>query len=164
MSGSDARSGAGDFDFFVGSWRVAHHRLKERLAGCTEWVDFTGSCVTQKILGGQGNMDDNVLDLPGDAYRAVTLRAFNPATGFWSIWWLDGRNPGVLDKPMLGRFEDGVGTFFADDILASRPIRVRFLWSLPAPQRPRWEQAFSPDGGSSWETNWVMDFSRADAP
>ena len=164
MSGSAAHSGAADFDFFIGSWRVAHHRLKERLAGCTEWADFSGSCVTQKIMGGLGNMDDNVLDLPGDAYRAVTLRAFNPATGFWSIWWLDGRNPGTLDQPMVGRFEDGVGTFYADDRLAGKPIRVRFLWTLPKPGQPRWEQAFSPDGGKSWETNWVMDFTRADAP
>ena len=164
MSESAAHSGAADFDFFIGRWRVAHHRLKERLAGCTEWADFAGSCVTQKILGGLGNMDDNVLDLPGDAYRAVTLRAFNPATGLWSIWWLDGRNPGALDPPMVGRFEDGVGTFYADDRFAGRPIRVRFLWTLPEPGRPRWEQAFSPDGGKSWETNWVMDFTRADAP
>jgi hypothetical protein len=26
---------------------------------------------------------------------------------------------------------------------------------------PRWEQAFSEDGGETWETNWVMDFARA---
>ena len=163
MSDPEAHSGAGDFDFFIGSWRVAHHRLKERLAGCTEWVDFTGRCVTQKILGGLGNMDDNVLDLPGGAYRAVTLRAFNPATGFWSIWWLDGRYPSSLDTPMVGRFEDGVGRFHADDTLAGKPILVRFLWTMFKTGQPRWEQAFSPDGGQSWETNWVMDFTRADA-
>jgi NIPSNAP len=25
---------------------------------------------------------------------------------------------------------------------------------------PRWEQAFSVDGGKTWETNWIMDFTR----
>ena len=163
MSGTEAHPGAADFDFFIGSWKVAHHRLKERLAGCTEWADFGGTCVTQKILGGLGNIDDNLLDLPGGAYRAVTLRAFDAATGNWSIWWLDGRNPGSLDTPMVGRFGGGVGRFYADDSLAGRPIRVRFLWTMSKPGSPRWEQAFSPDGGNSWETNWVMDFTRADA-
>jgi len=164
MSQPEAHAGAADFDFFIGSWRVAHHRLRERLAGCTAWEDFTGSCVTQKILGGLGNMDDNIIGLPGGAYRAITLRAFNPATGLWSIWWLDGRSPGSLDTPMVGRFQDGVGTFLADDTLAGTPIQVRFLWTMSNAGQPRWEQAFSPDGGKSWETNWVMDFTRVYAP
>jgi hypothetical protein len=154
------RSGAADFDFFIGNWHVAHRRLKERLAGCTDWVEFGGTTTTQKILGGLGNMDDNFLDLPGGAYRAVTLRSYDPQTGQWTIWWLDGRYPGMLDTPMVGRFENGVGTFYANDTLAGQPIRVRFLWTLPRPDMPRWEQAFSTDAGATWETNWVMEFTR----
>lgn len=152
--------GAGDFDFFIGRWRVSHRRLKERLAGSQEWVQFAGTCITQKILGGLGNMDDNFLDLPGGAYRAVTLRSFNAATGQWSIWWLDGRYPGSLDTPMVGSFRDGVGIFYADDQLNGKPVKIRFLWTQPAKDQPRWEQAFSADSGATWETNWVMDFSR----
>ena len=154
------QSSANDFDFFIGSWHVAHRRLKDRLVGCTEWVSFAGTSVAQKILGGLGNLDDNALELPSGAYRAVTLRSFNPATLQWSIWWLDGRNPGNLDVPVVGSFSEGVGSFYADDTLDGKPIRVRFLWTLPAPEGPRWEQAFSPDGGVTWETNWVMDFTR----
>ena len=159
--GQSSQSSANDFDFFIGSWHVAHRRLKDRLVGSTEWVSFTGSGVTQKILGGLGNMDDNVLELPGDPYRAVTLRTFNPDTHQWSIWWLDGRHPGNLDTPVVGGFENQVGTFYADDTLAGKVIRVRFLWAMPEPDKPRWEQAFSPDGGETWEVNWIMDFTRS---
>jgi hypothetical protein len=60
-------TGANDFDFLIGSWRVHHCRLKERLADNHEWIEFEGTCAMQKILGGAGNMDDNVLDFPGDA-------------------------------------------------------------------------------------------------
>ena len=105
-------------------------------------------------------MDDNFLDLPGDAYRAVTLRTYNPETRQWSIWWLDGRNPGSLDKPVVGGFENGIGTFYTDDEFKGRPIRIRFRWSMPAKDSPRWEQAFSADGGANWETNWIMNFTR----
>jgi hypothetical protein len=62
---------------------------------------------------------------------------------------------------MIGSFADGVGTFLADDNLAGKPIKVRFLWSRITAQTCRWEQAFSGDGGRNWETNWIMDFERS---
>ncbi len=105
-------------------------------------------------------MDDNVLEMPAGTYRAVTIRSFNPKEGTWSIWWLDSRNPGSLDVPVVGRFSNGVGTFLADDSLNGKPIQVRFEWILTRPDKPRWEQAFSPDAGKTWETNWTMDFTR----
>ncbi|MGE3346840.1 MAG: DUF1579 domain-containing protein [Ramlibacter sp.] len=160
MTTPTQHNGAQDFDFFIGQWRVAHRRLRQRLAGCTDWDEFVGTTSVRKVLGGQGNVDDNFLDLPGDPYHAVTLRTWDAAAQQWSIWWLDGRAPGGLDVPMRGRFEGGVGTFLAADLHAGQPVTVRFLWTQPAPDAPRWEQAFSTDGGATWETNWVMDFSR----
>ena len=152
---------AGDFDFLIGQWRVAHRRLNERLADCAEWTKFGGAMTTCKILGGQGNLDDTTIHFPDGLYRAAAIRAYDPDKAFWSIWWLDGRHPGTIDTPMVGRFEHGVGTFYAGEIFAGRPIRVRFMWTMPALDSPHWEQAFSVDGGATWETNWVMDFSRA---
>lgn len=150
-----------DFDFLAGHWRVFHRRLRERLVGCDEWQEFDGSCCAQPILGGQGNIDDNVLNLPGSAYRAVSLRAHDPKTKRWAIWWLDARYPHCLDVPVIGGFEGGVGTFFADDTLNGRPIRVRFQWTDTQTATPQWAQAFSPDDGKTWETNWTMRFVRA---
>jgi hypothetical protein len=155
-----ASSGAADFDFLHGQWQVRHRRLRQRLAGCQDWDQFEGRCQAWPLLGGAGNVDDNVLELPGGTYRAATLRTFDAQTGQWSIWWIDGRNPQQLDVPVRGRFVDGVGEFFAEDELAGRPIRVRFRWTRLDAETARWEQAFSPDGGASWETNWEMDFLR----
>jgi hypothetical protein len=156
----DAAVAPGDFDFLIGRWRVAHRRLRQRLAGCTEWDHFTGTTQAWPLMAGFANVDDNGLDLPGGAYRAISLRAWNPATRQWAIWWLDGRHPHQLDVPVAGGFSDGVGRFHADDLLDGRPIRVRFLWSDITASRCRWQQAFSADGGQTWETNWVMDLTR----
>lgn len=147
-----------DFDFILGDWRVRHRRLDARLAHCTEWTEFDGLSSTVATLGGFGNLEDNLLHFPEGSYRAVALRSFCQASGTWSIWWLDGRAPGVLDVPVVGRFVAGIGLFFADDVLGGVPIKVRFTWTAVP---PRWEQAFSNDGGVSWETNWTMDFTRA---
>ncbi|MFZ6657960.1 DUF1579 domain-containing protein [Undibacterium sp. TJN19] len=160
MTTINHQTGAGDFDFFMGNWDVTHQRLKERLANCQEWITFKGTTAVEKILNGFGNIDDNLLHFPDGAYRAATLRSFDASAGLWSIWWLDGRYPGNLDTPMRGSFNDGVGSFYAEDVFAGKAIRVRFLWTMPATDRPRWEQAFSTDGGASWETNWIMDFKR----
>lgn len=158
---------ADDFDFQVGDWTVQHRRLKGRLVGSSHWEMFSGQCSMRRILGGHGNIEDNVIDLPGGAYRAVALRAFDPQTRSWAIWWLDGRNPHSLDVPVIGAFSSGVGAFYAEDNLDGRPIRVRFTWSVKGngaePDQPVWEQAFSADGGQTWEVNWTMQFTRQDA-
>ena len=152
---------AQDFDFFFGCWIVKHRQLAQRLAGSTEWIEFGGTTTTQAILGGMGNLDDNVIDKPDGTYRAATLRAYDAASDAWAIRWFDGRMPhGAADPPMIGRFENGTGLFFADDTLDGRPIKVRFVWSGITDTSCRWEQAFSPDGGASWEVNWVMEFER----
>jgi hypothetical protein len=150
-----------DFDFLFGHWRVHHRRLRERLTGCNEWEEFDGTSVAQPIMRGLGNIDDNVINLPAGAYRAASFRAFDERTRRWAIWWLDARNPHArLDPPVIGGFEDGVGTFYADEMFNGRPIRVRFRWTDTKTASPNWEQAFSADAGKTWEVNWTNTFVR----
>ncbi len=149
-----------DFDFYVGGWNVKHRRLKTRLANAHDWDEFSGKCFVYKTLGGYGNVDDNILELPSGEYRAMSIRTYDVATRKWSIWWLDGRNPGSLDVPVVGGFEGEVGVFETRDTFQGRPIVVQFTWKVGNFEKPRWEQAFSEDGGKTWELNWTMDFTK----
>lgn len=152
-----------DFDFELGEWQVSHRRLRERLVGCTDWQSFTGTADVRPILGGYGNIEDNRIEFPEGGYRAIALRSFDAASGTWAIWWLDARFPHQLDTPVTGRFEGDTGTFLARDSLRGLPILVRFRWIRGNRDQPRWEQAFSPDDGATWETNWEMQFRRRSA-
>ena len=153
--------GLHDFDFLVGRWQVHHRKLKERLANNHEWIEFEGTLVSQPLMGGYANVDDDVFEVPGGTYRGVAPRLFDAKTQQWSIWWLDSRTPlAPLDPPVRGSFHNGVGAFYADDTFDGKPIRIRFIWSLITPTSCHWEQAFSPDGGKTWETNWVQDLKR----
>lgn len=155
-----------DFDFMFGDWTVRHRRLTERLAGSADWQTFDGTSTTRGVLGGSGNIEDNVIELPGGPYRAVALRSFDKESREWAIWWLDGRDPWSLDVPVTGSFTGGEGRFFADTTIDGQPIRIRFTWDATDVARPRWSQAFSADEGETWETNWQMEFfpvERADA-
>jgi hypothetical protein len=154
-------SGLHDFDFLFGEWRVHGRRLKERLTGSHDWEEFEGSIVSRKYMDGWANVDDTVFHTPQGIYRGVAPRAYDPKTGQWAIWWIDGRNPfGNVDPPVKGRFVNGVGTFHADDTLRGKPIKVRFTWSHITRTTARWEQAFSPDGGKTWEVNWEQRLER----
>jgi hypothetical protein len=153
-----------DFDFLMGIWAVRHRYRVRRLADCHDWIEFDGTCAARRILDGFGNCDESHIGLPGGAYRGMALRTWDPGRGLWSIYWLDSRQPGHLAPPVRGRFEDTragkLGTFLGDDECEGRAIRVRFLWSRITADSARWEQAFSLDEGNSWETNWIMDFTR----
>ncbi|RDS80086.1 DUF1579 domain-containing protein [Dyella psychrodurans] len=145
----------------MGDWRAHHRKLKERLLGSHDWVEFDGTISVHPLMNGWANEDESLLNVPGGVYRGVTLRAYDPVTGLWSIWWLDSRMPSApLDPPVKGRFANGVGVFYSDDTLRGKTVKVRFTWTHPTPDTAHWEQAFSGDGGKTWETNWVTDFTR----
>lgn len=149
-----------DFDFFLGAWQVRHRRLKKRLANNHEWEEFDGVCRVQSLLGGLGNIGDSLTHRPGGSTRGIGLRAFDPDTRTWADWWLGAGTPHRIDPPGIGRFVDGVGTFLSDDHFEGRPIKVRGVFSHITPDSLQWEQAFSPDGGEHWESNWVMRYTR----
>lgn len=149
-----------DWDFLVGKWNAHHRRLRRRLAGNNDWDEFKGTLVNWPVLGGQGNVGDNVMELPTGTVRGVGFRAFDPVSGQWLSWWLDSRNPTTIEEPDRGRFVDGIGTFVSDDTLDGRPIKTRVRWSGITPSSARWEQSCSGDGGATWESNWITDFTR----
>jgi hypothetical protein len=151
-------SGARDFDFWMGRWRVHNRRLRERLKGCTEWDEFDATSVARPLAGGIGNEDEFHADFQG-GFIGMSFRFFDVAARRWAIYWADSRR-GILEPPVYGSFTGTVGHFEGDDVFEGRPIRVRFLWSRVDTGNPRWEQAFSADGGRTWETNWVMDMTR----
>ena len=153
-------SSAADFDFLCHDWKVHHRKLQTRLNNADDWLSFTGTSTTRPVMGGGGNVEDNVLDDPHGAYRAVALRSFDSLAGLWRIWWLDQRMPGEIGPPVVGRFDGGEGIFLGDDTWQGKAIKLRFLWSKDAGEGPRWQQAFSLDDGQTWEDNWVMDFRR----
>jgi hypothetical protein len=148
--------GARGFDFFYGRWRGWNRRLVERLVGCQEWEEFESTVDCWPMLGGLANADEYRTDhFPG--FRGMTVRLFDPTAQQWAIYWADNR-VGVLDPPVRGVFIGEVGIFAGPDVHAGRAILSRFTWRRGA--SPRWEQAFSADGGQTWETNWTVDFTR----
>jgi hypothetical protein len=161
MTTSDRpRDGRADFDFLFGSWSVRNRRLKTRLRGSSEWEEFPSTCRARPILSGFGNMDEFSIDAPSGRIEAVTVRLYNAMSQEWSIYWAASPGSGRFDVPMVGRFEGPRGEFYSQEVFDGRHIFNRFIWTVIPHDACRWEQAFSVDGGRTWESNWIMDFTR----
>lgn len=151
-------SGLHDFDFLVGEWRV-HHRIMNT---AKKWTEFEGTARNSPLMEGWANVEEHRFDRPAGVSRGIAMRAYDAKTAQWAIWWIDSRVPhGTLDPPVKGRFENGVGTFYSDYVQDGKTMRVRFTWSQITAKSARWEQAISSDAGKTWETNWIMEFQRA---
>ena len=149
--------GRRDFHFLYGRWAVAHRRLRQRGAGCLNWDAFEGTAFCQGLMGGLCNVDENDL---GEHGHGLSFRTFDVEARRWSIYWVASAT-GLLQAPVHGRFENGIGLFRGEDVDADRPVQVTYLWDRITQSTARWSQAFSYDGGETWETNWTMDFTRS---
>ena len=160
MDKKKAEPSSRDFDFWMGRWNVHNRRLRKRLAGADEWDEFEATVVARPILGGMGNEDEFRTDYDG-GFIGMSFRFFDPARKRWSIYWADSRRCGELDPPVFGTFSGDTGVFEGADVFEGRPILMRFTWSDITTPILRWEQAFSDDGRETWETNWIMEITRA---
>ena len=159
------RDGSHDFDFIYGRWRMPNHRLVKRLAGSHEWTDFISCTEGVPLAGGIGDMDALRTNYWKD-FVGITIRTYDPETGLWRLYWFDNRfSHGVLDPPVVGKFNGNVGVFEGKDTFNGQPIIVRFTWTINpkgSEAVAKWEQAFSPDDGKTWETNWQNELIRDD--
>lgn len=156
----EENDGRHDFDFFVGKWKIHNRRLKERLKGCTEWEEFEGECDDRTTLNGLGNVDTGIFYRNGGVLHGMTVRLFEPKSQEWRLYWADSVAAQRLELPMVGKFKDGVGEFYCHEPFEGRMVYTRFIWSGITATTCHWEQAFSEDGGRTWETNWTMDSER----
>jgi hypothetical protein len=153
------RDGAHDFDFEIGTWKIHLKRLAHRLSGSHEWVSFEGTSVTRKVWDGRSQLEEFETDSTGGHIEGLTLRLYNPTTHEWRLYWANSK-VGVMDPPQVGRFRNGVGEFYATDTYEGRTVLVRFVWSKTDSDSPHFEQAYSEDGGKTWEVNWITDQTR----
>jgi hypothetical protein len=162
-------TGLGDFDFLLANWQIKNTRRKvfslytnPQHNQVAEWEEFsaTGGRGT-KLFEGKVQLDYFSGIFPdGEAIEGLTIRAFDKITQEWSIGWLDNRQPPDY-RPLIGKFRDGVGEFHqVIETPDGKPLHVRFLWDNITDRTARWQQAFSLDGGKTWETNWIMEFTR----
>lgn len=148
-----AAPGTGDFAFLAGEWRIAN-RMKQGEG----WIEFPGEASVHALLGGNASVEE--LRIPARNFSGIGLRLYDSARRVWNDHWINGAQR-VVNPPMSGAFENGIGTFLADDMDGETPIKARGVWDRITPNSCRWRQGVSRDAGVTWEDTWLMDWTRA---
>ena len=151
-----ARDGQHDFDWEFGTWKTHVKRRLHPLTGSDAWGEYDGTSVISRIWGGKANLVELEVDGPQGHMELASWRLYDPDTHQWSLNVASSRGGG-LGVPTVGGFKDGKAEFYDDETWAGKPIRVRFVISDIKPGSAHFEQAFSADGGKTWELNWIAD-------
>jgi hypothetical protein len=157
------RDGQHDFDFDIGTWKTHLSRLQHPLTGSTTWIEYEGTTVVRKVWNGGANLVELEVDGPQGHIEALSLRLYNSQSRQWSLNFASS-NGGTLSQPTIGEFKNGRGEFFDQEALNDRAILVRFVISDITPNSCHFEQAFSNDGGKTWEVNWIATDTRVADP
>lgn len=151
--------GRHDFDFEFGDWKMHLKRRQKPLTGSNTWVEYEGTSIVRKVWNGTANLGEIELDGPGGHIEGLSLRTYNPESRQWHVHFANSAS-GVLGDAMIGGFRDGRGEFYDQETYGGRAIFVRFVFSDITAKSFKFEQAFSADGGQTWEANWVSTFTR----
>jgi hypothetical protein len=157
-----SRDGSHDFDFLIGNWKAHVRRLPDRLNNSNTWVEYDGISNHKKLLDSNANFEEFDVTSTDKKLRikAQTLRLYNPMAHQWSIYLVDLDNGTLSLPPVVGHFSGNRGEFFDQEDFKGRAILVRYVWLNISPNSARMEQSFSPDGGKTWEVNWICELSR----
>jgi hypothetical protein len=154
-----ARDGQHDFDFEIGTWKTRLSRLLRPLTGSKAWVEYEGTTVVRKVWSGRANLVELAADGPAGHFEGLSLRLYNPESRQWSLNFSNSKS-GTMSPPTIGEFKNGRAEFYGQETLDGRSIYVRFVISDITHDSCRFEQAFSDDGGKTWEVNWITTDTR----
>lgn len=154
-----ARDGQHDFDFEIGTWKTKLKRLVSPLSGSKQWAEYEGTTVVTKVWNGKANLVELVADGEAGHFEGLSLRLYNPVSRQWSLNFANIRS-GTLVTPTIGEFKNGVGEFYCQDTYNERAVLIRFIITKISDNACHFEQAFSEDGGKTWEVNWIADDTR----
>ena len=151
---TNQRDGQHDFDWEIGTWKTQLKRLARPLTGSTTWVEYEGTTVVRKVWNGRANLVELKASGPAGSFEGLSLRLYNPQARQWSLNFAN-ISDGTLVQPSIGEFKDGRGEFYNQDTYNGRAILVRFVITKVSDDKYQFEQAFSDDGGKTWEVNWI---------
>jgi len=150
------RDNVHDFDFETGAWTTSVRVLRNPLSGAApDWADYRGTSIIHPLMDGRSNLVELSVSGTRGKIEGVALRLYNPQAHQWSLNYAN-MSDGLLTAPVFGGFDEkGRGAFYGHDMLGSRAILVRFIITRISPTEAHFEQAYSADGGASWEVNWI---------
>lgn len=154
----------GDFDFLRGGFDVVSRRLTAPLTGSDSWEETSATTIARTFFNGAVSIDE--MQFADAGFYGMSVRLFDVVQDDWKVYWINSRQ-GVLQPPVVGTWSGGTCDLVGPDTYRGGPVPIlaSYRWSDLRPGSAHWEQAFSADGGQTWEVSWTMQFTgRSDEP
>jgi hypothetical protein len=154
------KDGQHDFDFNLGTWKTHMQRLQHPLSGSANWVELNGTVTIKKLWNGKAQLEEVEADGPSGHFEDLAVFLYDPTARQWNMNFANSKYGMLGVPPTVGEFKNGRGEFYDQEPFHGRMILVRILWTDITPNSHRFEQAFSDDGGKTWEPNFVATLTR----
>ena len=154
------RDGQHDFDFNLGTWKTHIERNMTPFTGRRELVELDGTVRVRPVWNGKAMLEEIEADGPRGHWQALTLFLYDPQARQWRMSFANSAS-GRLDVPMIGSWSDGRLRLYQQDVVDGRTIFVRGTWSDITPTSHRYQEDFSDDGGTTWETSFTARLTEA---
>jgi hypothetical protein len=149
-----------DFDFEIGAWKVRNSELLDPLTDSARWIHFDGTSAARKLWNGRGVLVELASDPPSGRTEGLIVRTWNSRARQWNVSFA-GLRGGVLGPPAIGGFRGGRGEFYTMEQLDDgRTVLARSILSGITATSYRLEQAYSADGGKTWQVTWISQHTR----
>lgn len=152
--------GSHDFDFNYGAWHTHIRRLLHPLSGANTWVTYDGTVTVRKAIEGAANVEEIEASSPQGHVEFGNVRLYNTTSHQWSLNSIGSDDGQIEGPPSFGEFTNGRGVFYDQESFNNRMILNRQTFYNITPTSYSFEQAFSDDGGKTWEPNFVANLTR----
>jgi hypothetical protein len=156
----ERHDGQHDFDFALGKWTTHIRRLAHPLSGSSVWTEAQGTVTARPVWGGRAHLEEVEADGVNGHIESLCLFLYDPVAHQWNLTFGGGKSGELSLPPSVGEFRNGRGEFYDQETYEGRAILARVAWFDVAPNSHRFEQAFSDDGGRTWEINMTAQLTR----
>jgi hypothetical protein len=134
---------ARQFDFWVGEWDINNKSKRG-----DDWVEWPSQAIIEGAAGG-----DAIVEFWNSLEPSADIVGF-------SMRWYDQE---ADECRMIGTLEgDAIVLFPPGFKEEGRQQGARFLFSKVTPTSLQWHQEVTADGGETWDTTWIMEWTRRD--
>lgn len=150
-------SGSGpehDFDFNMGHWNTRIRAVIDPLSAPNVWSSLQGTHTVYRLWDDWADIGQLEVDGPSGHLEDLALRLYDRKSQQWRVYFANSGS-GTLDPPMVGGFENGIGTFVFLDEMEGKTVLVRNIWSGITTSSCHQDWALSADGGKTWVPTFV---------
>ena len=160
IGAAPVRDGLHDVDFNLGKWHTSIRRYADPFSAPSHFASLEGTVTVRPVWNGKALLEEIEADGPNGHWQGLTLFLYNPQSGQWSQNYANAAQGHFEAAATIGEQRGRDIELYSTDTAGGRAILVKGLWSEIEPDSHRYTEAYSDDGGRTWQTAFDARLTR----